>query len=52
LMLADKYAEAVRGITPAIDVKLIDGVNHMGVVSDPRAVSIIADEVARSGANS
>jgi alpha-beta hydrolase superfamily lysophospholipase len=52
LMLADKYAEAVRGITPAVDVKLIDGVNHMGVVSDSRAVSIIADEVARSGANS
>jgi alpha-beta hydrolase superfamily lysophospholipase len=52
LMLADKYAEAVRGITPAVDVRLIDGVNHMGVVSDPRAVSIIANEVARSGANS
>jgi alpha-beta hydrolase superfamily lysophospholipase len=52
LMLADKYAEAVRGITSAVDVKLIDGVNHMGVVSDSRAVSIIADEVARSGANS
>jgi hypothetical protein len=31
---------------------LIDGVNPMGVVSDPRAVSIIADEVAKSGANS
>ncbi len=34
LMLADKYAEAVRGIAPAVDVKLIDGVNHMGIVSD------------------
>ena len=38
-MLADKYAEAVRGIAPAVEVKLIDGVNHMGIVSDPKAVS-------------
>jgi pimeloyl-ACP methyl ester carboxylesterase len=52
LMLAGNYAEAVRGIAPAVDVKLIDGVNHMGVVSDPKAVSIIADEIAKSGANS
>jgi alpha-beta hydrolase superfamily lysophospholipase len=52
LMLADKYAEAVRGITPPVDVKLIEGVNHMGIVSDPKAISIIADEVAKSGANS
>ena len=42
LMLADKYAEAVRGITPTVDVKLIDGINHMGIVSAPRAVSVIA----------
>jgi hypothetical protein len=49
LMLADKYAEAVRGITPAVDVKLIDGVNHMGIVSAPRAIAIIADDVATHG---
>jgi alpha-beta hydrolase superfamily lysophospholipase len=47
LMLAEKYAEAVRGITPSVDVKLIDGVDHIGVVSDPRAVSVIADDVAK-----
>jgi alpha-beta hydrolase superfamily lysophospholipase len=47
LMLADKYAEAVRGTT--VDVKLIDGVGHMGVVGDPRTVSIIADDVATRG---
>jgi pimeloyl-ACP methyl ester carboxylesterase len=47
LMLPDKYAEAVRGIMPAVDVKLIDGVDHIGVVSDPRAVSVIADDVAK-----
>ncbi len=29
-------------------MKLIDGVNHMGIVSDPGAVSIIADDVATS----
>ena len=49
LMLADKYAEAVRGVTPAIDVKLIDGVNHMGIVTAPKAVSVIADDVATWG---
>jgi alpha-beta hydrolase superfamily lysophospholipase len=52
LMLADKYAEAVRGMTPPVEVKLIDGVNHMGIVSNPAAVSVIADDVAKSGANS
>jgi pimeloyl-ACP methyl ester carboxylesterase len=46
LMLADKYAEAVRGVTPPVNVKLIDGVNHMGIVSSPAAISIIADDVA------
>ncbi len=49
LMIADKYAEAVSGITPAVDVKLIDGINHMGIVSAPRAVSAIADDVATRG---
>ena len=50
LMIADKYAEAVRGIQPAIDVKLIDGINHMGIVTAPKAVSAIADDVATRGA--
>jgi pimeloyl-ACP methyl ester carboxylesterase len=50
LMVAEKYAEAVSGITPAVDVKLIDGINHMGIVSTPRAVSAIADDVATRGA--
>lgn len=49
LMFPEKYSDAVgnRAI-----VKLIDGVNHMGIVSDPRAVSAIADDVARAGASS
>jgi alpha-beta hydrolase superfamily lysophospholipase len=49
LMVADKYIEAVRGLTPPVDVKLIDGVNHMGVVSASKAVSVIADDVATRG---
>jgi alpha-beta hydrolase superfamily lysophospholipase len=49
LMIADKYAEAVSGITPPVDVKLIDGTNHMGIVSTSKAVSAIADDVATRG---
>jgi alpha-beta hydrolase superfamily lysophospholipase len=52
LMLADKYAEAVRGGATPVDVRLIDGVNHIGIVSDPAAVSAIADDVARTGSGS
>jgi pimeloyl-ACP methyl ester carboxylesterase len=52
LMVAVKYAEAVRGATRPVDVKLIDGVNHMGIVSNPAAVSVIADDVATTGLNS
>jgi alpha-beta hydrolase superfamily lysophospholipase len=51
LMVADKYAEAVRGVA-SVHVKLIDGLNHMGIVSNPAAVSIIADDVAINGASS
>jgi hypothetical protein len=51
-MLAAKYAEAVRGITPPVDVKLIDGINHMGIVSAPRAISVIVDDVAKAGSGS
>ena len=49
LMFADKYAEAVRGAPVAVDVKLIEGVNHMGIVSAPKALSVIADDVATRG---
>ena len=33
MMFADKYAQAVQAIKPSVDVKLIDGINHMGIVS-------------------
>jgi len=52
LMLADKYVEAVRGGAVAVNVKLIDGVNHMGIVSAPAAISVIADDVATTGLSS
>jgi hypothetical protein len=48
-MISDKYAEAVRGITPSIDVRLIDGIDHMGIVTAPKAVSAIAEDVATRG---
>src|SRR5215469_1334396 len=46
LMLSDKYADAVHAVAPSVEVKLIDGVNHMGVVSVSKAVNEIADYVA------
>ena len=52
LMLADKYVEAVRGIAPPVNVRLIAGVNHMGIVSSPAAISVIADDVATTGPSS
>lgn len=50
LMLSDKYAEALRAVAPSADVKLIEGVNHLGIVSAPNAISAIADDVATRGA--
>jgi alpha-beta hydrolase superfamily lysophospholipase len=50
LMLAGKYAEAVHAVAPSVDVKLIDGTNHMAIVSAPKAISAIADDIATRGA--
>ena len=33
-MLADKYADAVHAVSPSVQVKLIDGVDHMGIVGN------------------
>jgi alpha-beta hydrolase superfamily lysophospholipase len=49
MMLADKYEETARAVAPSVDVKLIDGVNHMGLVTLPKAVSAVADDVATRG---
>lgn len=46
MMISDKYAEAVQAIKPSVDVKLIEGVNHMGMVTNPKAVNAIAEDVA------
>ncbi len=48
LMLSDRYDEAAGG---RATVRIIEGVNHMGIVGDPAAVSIIADDVATTGLN-
>jgi len=48
LMLSDRYDEAA-GVRAT--VRIIEGVNHMGIVGDPAAVSIIADDVATTGLN-
>jgi pimeloyl-ACP methyl ester carboxylesterase len=50
MMLADNYAEAAHAVAPSVDVKLITGVNHMGIVTVPKAVSAVADDVATRGA--
>lgn len=52
LMLSDRYAEAVRGLAHPVEVKLIEGINHMGIVSAPKAVSEIAESVAKAGSGS
>ena len=49
LMFSDRYREAFGD---RATIHIIDGVNHMGIVGNPAAVSIIADDVAKSGLNS
>lgn len=49
MMISDKYAETVQAIKPSVDVKVIEGVNHMGMVTDPKAVNAIAEDVATRG---
>jgi alpha-beta hydrolase superfamily lysophospholipase len=50
MMISDKYAEVVQAIKPSVDVRIIDGINHMGIVTNPKAISVIADDVATRGA--
>ncbi|UPJ41529.1 alpha/beta fold hydrolase [Bradyrhizobium sp. 40] len=50
MMISDKYAETVQAIKPSVDVKIIDGINHMGIVTNPKAISIVAEDVATRGA--
>lgn len=48
LMESGKYEAALRSVSPSVKVRLLDGIDHMGIVADPRAVSVIADDVAKS----
>lgn len=50
MMISNNYEEAVHAIKPSIDVKLIEGVNHNGIVTNPKAVNAIAEDVATRGA--
>jgi alpha-beta hydrolase superfamily lysophospholipase len=47
LIQSDRLGDAVGD---RVRVHIIDGVNHMGILSDPRATSVIADHVASAGA--
>jgi alpha-beta hydrolase superfamily lysophospholipase len=49
LMIPGKYAAVVQGVGMPVDVKLIPGANHMGIVGLPAAVSAIAEDVATRG---
>ncbi|MCK1471663.1 alpha/beta fold hydrolase [Bradyrhizobium sp. CW10] len=49
MMISDKYAETGQAVKPSVDVKIIDGINHMGIVTNPKAISVIADDVATRG---
>jgi alpha-beta hydrolase superfamily lysophospholipase len=49
LMLSGKYQEAVGN---RASVRILDGISHMGIVSNPAALSIIVDDVATTGLSS
>jgi pimeloyl-ACP methyl ester carboxylesterase len=46
LMFSEKYADAVRGVKVAVDVRVLEGINHMAIVAAPKAISIVAEDVA------
>jgi alpha-beta hydrolase superfamily lysophospholipase len=49
LMDSAKYVETVGD---RVAVRIIPGVDHMGIVCDPAAISVIADDVATTGVSS
>lgn len=49
LMLSQQYQDALAN---RVTVRIIEGINHMGIVADPAAVSIVADDVATTGLSS
>jgi pimeloyl-ACP methyl ester carboxylesterase len=49
LMLSGKYQVAVGN---RATVRILEGINHMGIVSNPAALSIIVDDIATTGLSS
>jgi alpha-beta hydrolase superfamily lysophospholipase len=52
---ADELIDSARfgeAVGARAGIRIIDGVNHMGIVSNPAAISVIADDVATTGLNS
>ena len=45
VFIASKYAEALSGPSRLVEVELIDGVSHMGIVSQPQALARIVAAV-------
>lgn len=50
LFFAEKFEPAVKAIRPGVPVTLVPGLNHVDVVTDPRAVPPIAAAVRGAGA--
>lgn len=46
LMFAGKYEEAIKGTSAKIDIRILDGANHMDVVSSARFTDVVAEDVA------
>lgn len=49
IMLSGKYQEAAGN---RATVRIIEGIDHMGIVANPAALSIVADDVATTGLSS
>jgi pimeloyl-ACP methyl ester carboxylesterase len=47
LMVPDKYADVVRGIEPAIDVRILPGLRHMDMLHAPAAIDAISTAFAQ-----
>jgi alpha-beta hydrolase superfamily lysophospholipase len=45
LMDASRYDEAMRGVGPEVRVTIVPGVNHMGIVAAPSALSAIVASI-------
>lgn len=50
LMVSGKYDDAVHSVKPSAVVRLVQGINHMAIVTDPVALSVIVDDVVSGGA--